>query len=147
MARYTLRWPGHGRFWRALVDLGLLEDEPVMVDGVAVNRKRFLAAALEPHLQLGPVERDIVILRVEVWGRKDGRRARAVYQLIDRRDLETGLTAMNRTVGFTASIGAQLIGRGAIARRGLLSPVTDVPYDILVDELAKRDIQITARLE
>ena len=147
MGRYTLRWPGHGRFWRAIVDLGLLEDEPVMVDGVEVNRKRFLAAALAPRLQLGPAERDIVILRVEVLGRKDGRRARAVYQLIDRRDLETGQTAMSRTVGFTASIGAQLIGRGAITKRGLLSPVADVPYNLLVEELAKRDIQITSMVQ
>ena len=147
MGRYTMRWPGHGRFWRAMVDLGLLEDEPVMVDGVGIDRKRFLAAALEPQLQLGPAERDIIILRVEVWGRKDGRRARAVYQLIDRRDLGTGQTAMSRTVGFTASIGAQLIGRGAIAKRGLLSPVTDVPYDVLVGELAKRNIQITSAVE
>ncbi len=86
-------------------------------------------------------------MRVEVWGRKDGRRARAVYQLIDRRNLATGQTAMSRTVGFTASIGAQLIGRGAITQRGLLSPVTDVPYDLLVEELAKRDLQITSMVQ
>lgn len=144
MGRYSLRWPGHCRFWRALADLGLLEDEPVLVDGVEIDRKRFLAAALAPSLQLGPAERDIVILRVELWGKKHGRRTRVVYQLIDRRDLETGLTAMNRTVGFTASIGAQFIGRGVISKRGLLSPVTDVPYDVLADELAERRIQITS---
>jgi lysine 6-dehydrogenase len=144
MGRYSLRYPGHSRFWRALVDLDLLEDEPVMVDGQAVDRKRFLAAAMAPRLQLGPGERDIVILRVDLWGKKDGRPARVITQLIDRRDLDTGFTAMNRTVGFTASIGAQLIGRGIIDKRGLLSPVTDVPYDIVVDELAKRNIQITS---
>jgi lysine 6-dehydrogenase len=64
--------------------------------------------------------------------------------LIDRRDLATGLTAMNRTVGFTASIGAQLIGRGVVDKRGLLSPVTDIPYDIVVNELANRGIHITS---
>jgi saccharopine dehydrogenase-like NADP-dependent oxidoreductase len=146
MGRYSLRYPGHSRFWRALVDLDLLEDEPVIVDGVEVDRKRFLAAAMAPRLQLGPTERDIVILRVDLWGKKDGQPARSVYELIDRRDLHSGLTAMNRTVGFTASIGAQLIGRGVIDQRGLLSPVTDVPYDVVVSELAKRDIQITSIL-
>lgn len=144
MGRYSLRYPGHSRFWRALVDLDLLEDEPVWLDDLAVDRKRFLAAAMAPGLQLGPDERDIVILRVDLWGKKDGRPARVVYQLIDRRDLETGFTAMNRTVGFTASIGAQLIGRGIIDKRGLLSPVTDAPYAVAVAELAKRDIHITS---
>jgi saccharopine dehydrogenase-like NADP-dependent oxidoreductase len=42
---------------------------------------------------------------------------------VDRRDTETGLLAMQRTVGFTASIGAQLLLRGDIRARGLLSPV------------------------
>jgi len=112
-----------------------------------VDRKRYLAAALAPGLELGHAERDIVILRVELWGEKNGRRTRIVYQLIDRRDLATGLTAMNRTVGFTASIGAQLIGRGAIAKRGLLSPVTDVPYNVLIGELAERGIQVTSMIQ
>jgi lysine 6-dehydrogenase len=144
MGRYSLRYPGHSRFWRALVDLGLLEDEPVWVDGQSVDRKHFLAAVMAPRLQLGSAERDIVILRVDLWGKEDGRPARVVYQLIDRRDLATGLTAMNRTVGFTASIGAQLIGRGVVDKRGLLSPVTDIPYDIVVNELANRGIHITS---
>jgi hypothetical protein len=40
-----------------------------------------------------------------------------------------------------------LIGRGAIDRRGLLSPVTDVPYDVLIGELAKRGIQVTSMIQ
>ena len=61
MARYTLRWPGHCAFWKALVDLHLLDPEPVVVDGVAVDRLRYLARALEPHLRLGDGERDIAM--------------------------------------------------------------------------------------
>ena len=146
MGRYTLRWPGHCKFWKKLVDLRLLDDEPVEVNGVAVDRKRFLAAAIEPQIQYRSAERDVVVVRIEVTGRKNGRKRRVVYQLIDRRDLETGLMAMNRTVGFTASIGAVLIGTGQISQRGLLSPVNDIPYDLLVQELAKRKIWVTAEL-
>jgi lysine 6-dehydrogenase len=146
MGRYALRWPGHSAFWKTLVNLHLLDPEPVMVDGVAVDRKRFLATVIEPHIQLGTDERDVVIVRVEVTGTKKGRRKRAVYQVIDRRDLKTGFTAMSRTVGYTASIGAQLIGSGQIARRGVLSPVIDVPYSLLAQELRKRDIEITSEL-
>ena len=32
-----------------------------------------------------------------------------IIGMIDYRDLDTGLTAMSRTVGYTASIGAQMI--------------------------------------
>ena len=34
----TLRYPGHGRVFRAMRDLGLLSREPVMVDGRPVAR-------------------------------------------------------------------------------------------------------------
>jgi saccharopine dehydrogenase-like NADP-dependent oxidoreductase len=141
--RYTMRYPGHCAFWRALVALHLLDDDPVVVDGVSVDRKRFLAAVLEPQLRYGDDERDLAIIRLEVEGTRAGARERVVYQVIDRRDLGTGLTAMSRLVGYTASIGAQMIAAGAIARRGLLSPVTDVPCEPLVRALAERGITVT----
>ncbi len=146
LGRYVLRWPGHCSFWKKLVDLGFLDDDPVMVAGVAVDRKDFLAALIGPQIQYGPAERDLTVVRVDVTGLQEGQRKRAVYQMIDRRDLETGFTSMSRTVGYTASIGAQMIGKGQITERGLLSPVNDIPYKLFVQELKKRDIQITAEL-
>jgi lysine 6-dehydrogenase len=144
LSRYSLRWPGHCAFWKTMVDLHLLDDEPVLVDGIAVDRRRFLATALEPHLQYQKDERDVVVVRIEVSGIKDGKKARTVYQVIDRRNLQTGFTAMSRTVGYTAAIGALMIGTGQITRRGLLSPVTDVPYLVFKNELLKRGIQAMA---
>ena len=144
LGRYVLRWPGHCELWQTLVDLHLLDDEPVLVDGVAVDRKRFLAAVIEPHIRYEAGERDVVVVRIDVLGRKDGRRTRVVHQVIDLRDLETGHTAMSRTVGYTASIGAQMVASGQISKPGLLSPVNDVPYDLLVRALQKRGIQVTS---
>jgi len=57
-----------------------------MIDGVAVDRKRFLAAALEPHLQYSTDERDMVILRTDVRGKKGNHAQRVVVQMIDKRD-------------------------------------------------------------
>jgi len=114
MGRYALRWPGHSRLWKLLTDLHLMDDEPVFVDGQPIDRRGFLAAAMEPHIRLADNECD----------------------------LETGLTAMSRTVGFPASIGAQMIGTGRITKRGILSPVTDVPYETVREELAQRGIQM-----
>jgi saccharopine dehydrogenase-like NADP-dependent oxidoreductase len=50
---------------------------------------------------------------------------------------------MSRTVGYTASIGAQLIAAGKITRRGVLSPVNDIPYELFDAQLRKRGIRIT----
>ena len=144
LGRYVLRWPGHCALWQTLVDLRLLDDEPVLVDGVAVDRKRFLAAVLEPQIRYEADERDVVVVRIDVTGRKDGRRTRVLHQVIDMRDLETGHSAMSRTVGYTASIGAQMIASGQITGRGLLSPVNDVPYEPFVRELQRRGIRATS---
>lgn len=144
--RCVLRWPGHSAFWKSLVDLHLLDDEPVEVDCVAIDRKRFLAAVLEPHLVYNDDEDDLVVVRVEVKGTRDGRPERALCQVIDRRDRKTGHTAMSRTVGYTASIGAFMIGSGRISEHGVLSPLRDIPFDVFVDELAKRGINVTCDL-
>lgn len=146
MGCYTLRWPGHCAFWKKVVDLHLLDNESVVINDVAVDRKRFLGAVIEPHIQLGDQERDVVVVRIEVKGSTGKKKKHAVYQLIDRRDLKTGFTGMSRTVGFTASIGAQMIGTEKITKRGVLSPARDIPYQPLLQELMKRDIRITSEV-
>ncbi|MBC8334342.1 MAG: saccharopine dehydrogenase NADP-binding domain-containing protein [Anaerolineales bacterium] len=140
--RYSLRWPGHAEFWTKMVGLGFLADEPVRVGGHEISPRQFVHDLLSPQLQYEENERDIAAIRVVVEGMKDGQSKRVIYQMIDRRDLDTGLMAMQRTVGFTASIGAQMILRGDIKQRGLLTPIHDIPSDIFIAELEKRGVQI-----
>jgi lysine 6-dehydrogenase len=147
LGRFSFRWPGHCAFWKKMIDLHLLDDETLTLDGIPINRRRFLAAAIEPYIRLGKKERDVAVIRVEITGEKEGKKKRAVLQIIDYRDLATGFTAMSRTVGFTASIGAQLVGSGQINKRGLLSPLRDIPYDIFKEELAKRNIHISEEIK
>ncbi len=144
MGRYTLRWPGHCAFWKSLADLHFLDEEPVSIEGQAIDRLAYLAALLSPHLQLEADQRDLALVRVEVEGQKNGKPAQHSWQVLAYRDLQTGFTAMSRTVGCTASIGAQLIADGTIQKRGLLSPLNNIPYARLVEELRKREIQIDA---
>ncbi len=144
IGRYAMRWPGHCAFWKKMIDLHLLDHEPVFVDGVAVDRKKFLAAVLAPHLQYADDERDITVIRIEANGQLNGKPKRLIYQMVDKRNLETGFMSMNRTVGFTASIGALMIGSGQLTKHGLLSPINDIPFDAFVKELAARNIEITS---
>ena len=138
--RYTLRWPGHAAVMRPFSRLGFLSTESVR-EGLPSPRD-FLREVLEPKLQLGPRERDVIIIRVEAAGVKGGKEERVIQHVIDYRDLETGFTAMNRTVGYTASIMAQMIARGEISLRGVLSPLYDVPYGKFIEELSYRGITV-----
>jgi len=143
MGRFSLRWPGHCAFWKKLVGLGFLNDEPILVGSLEVAPREFLHSLLEPQLQYGDNERDVVFIRIDARGLKAGKSTRIVYDLTDYRDLSTGLMAMNRTVGFTASIGAQMIVHGDIKRRGVLSPARAVDGDVLFGELRKFGVRIS----
>jgi saccharopine dehydrogenase-like NADP-dependent oxidoreductase len=147
MGRFALRYPGHRRFWAVMAGLGFLDDAPLPVDGGSISPRQFLVRHLTPKLQFGARERDVIVLQVTAWGLKEGRQRRVTYQLIDYRDLNTGLFAMNRTVGYTASIAAQMILQGRITAAGVLSPTRDVPPRDLLRELKTRGMKLEHRIE
>ncbi|MFZ0614679.1 MAG: saccharopine dehydrogenase C-terminal domain-containing protein [Desulfobacterales bacterium] len=147
MGRFALRYPGHRRFWSKMAALGFLDDAPLTVNGTAISPRQFMVRHLTPKLQFAENERDLIVLRVTAWGVKDGRQRRVTYTLIDYRDLGTGLFAMNRAVGYTASIGARMILTGQITAAGVLSPTRDVPPRELLRELKARGMKIDHRVE
>jgi saccharopine dehydrogenase-like NADP-dependent oxidoreductase len=147
MGRFALRWPGHSRFWRKMVALGFLDDTPVEVNGVRISPRTFLTRCLPPRLQYQENERDLALLRVTAWGLKQEKKQRLTFDLVDYRDPESGLFAMNRTVGFSSSIAAQMILDGRITSTGVLSPVRHVPPQAFISEIEKRGIHIHCSIE
>ena len=141
--RYTLRWPGFAPIIHTWINLGMFSKEPLEWLSNKISPQDYLCKLLEPQLQLGEKERDVCILRLDVKGIRNGKPDRLIYHVIDYRDLETGFTAMNRTVGFPASIATQMILNDEIRERGLLSPIHDIPFESFIAELKKRGIQVT----
>jgi len=137
----TLRYPGHAHIMKAIRDLGLLDLEPVRVSDQEVVPREVFIAVVEPKLWK-PGGRDLVALRVEVEGRKGGRPHRIVYDLLDYYDEATGISAMERTTGFSLSITGQMQVRGQITRKGACTPDQCVPAGIYIEELDRRGIRI-----
>jgi lysine 6-dehydrogenase len=136
----TLRYPGHADSMRAIRQLGLLDLEPVQVNGQEVIPRDAFIAAAEPHL-LKPQGRDLVAMRVEVEGRKDGKPARVAYDLIDYYDEENGISAMNRTTGYSLSITGQMQAEGKVVP-GVRTPDQAIDAEAYIAELQKRGINI-----
>jgi hypothetical protein len=61
----------------------------------------------------------------KAWSAQTPMRMTAV--LLIERDLDTGLMAMAKGVGYPASIVAQMLVRGEITARGVLTPTRHVP--------------------
>jgi saccharopine dehydrogenase-like NADP-dependent oxidoreductase len=50
--------------------------------------------------------------------------------------------AMAQGVGYPASIAAQMIAKGEIPEKGVLSPMKHIPYDAFIEALRTRGIII-----
>ncbi|MDT5261880.1 MAG: hypothetical protein QOC61_884 [Acidobacteriota bacterium] len=64
------------------------------------------------------------------------------YDIIDRFDERTGLSAMQRTTAFPASIIAQMMAQGLTTEKGALPQERSVPPARFVEELSARNIRI-----
>jgi lysine 6-dehydrogenase len=142
----TLRYPGHAGIMRAIRGLGLLELEPVVVKGQSVVPRDVFIACAEPRLRR-PGSQDLVALRVEVEGSRDGAPHRIVFDLLDFEDRESGITAMERTTGFSLSITGQIQARRQTLRSGVATPDLAMPAGLYIDELRRRGIEIRRRDE
>lgn len=136
----TIRYPGHCEQFKLFVDLGLAASEEIELDYVRVRPRRLLGEMLLRHLPAD--EPDVVLIRLAFRGRTAGKDTRLRYDIIDRFDERTGLSAMMRTTAFPASIIAQMMARGETSERGALPQELVVPPDKFVAALAARDINI-----
>lgn len=140
----TLRYPGHARIMEAIRELGLLSQEPVDVDGREVVPRDVFVACARPKLE-HPDEPDLVALRVVGTGERDGRDVTLTWNLLDREDEETGISAMMRCTGYSLSVVGLMLARDGIDRTGVLPPDEGIPYGPFVEALADRGVEI--RLE
>lgn len=148
LGRFICRWPGHAAFWEKMVKCGFTRIEPVKVNNVDVIPAEFCAALLGSQQQFhySVDERDVALIRADARGIKNGKPTRVVCQIIDYRDLKTGYTAMQRTVAYPMSIGAQMIMDGRLSKRGIVGP-SEVPFDQFVTELRRRGLDITQKVQ
>jgi lysine 6-dehydrogenase len=140
----TLRHPGHFAQLRAFYDLGLWDLTPIRVDGAEVAPRDVFHALFEPKVTF-PSDKDVVIVRVKAVGKKDGRDAEAVVEVIDRFDDSTGFTAMERCTGWSAAIVAEMMADGRTPR-GAGGVETQVPAGPFVEQLRRRGIGVTERV-
>ena len=85
---------------------------------------------------------DYVLVRLDVAGDVGGQKETLRYDIVDKQDENTGLSAMMRTTAFPASIIAQLMASGDVLARGATPQEKAVDPEKFVSELARRNINI-----
>jgi len=123
----TLRYPGHGRIFRALLELGMFSERPWRIGGIEIAPRPVLVEALTRNLPAG--EPDVVLVRVwlEQADRIEG------VQIVDRHDGR--FSALARTTAFPATALADLVARHQLDLTGAVAMHRAVPGRVLLREL------------
>jgi lysine 6-dehydrogenase len=137
----TLRYPGHAALMESIRELGLLDLDPVDVKGHHVVPRDAFMATVGPRLKK-PSGKDLVALRVVVEGTKNGRAKKVGWELLDYFDASKGISAMERTTGFSLAITGMMQVREQVAGAGVLTPDEAMPPELYIAELATRGIAI-----
>jgi lysine 6-dehydrogenase len=146
----TVRWPGHWDGVQTLKECGMLDLAPVEVGGHMVAPREVLLASIEPRLRALAGETDVCVMYNTVDGLKNGKRTRVSYHLWDEADTSNTVSAMGRVTGYSAAIGAVMVGKGMIAEKGIVAPedcIYGANYTHFIAELERRNIRILETIE
>jgi len=123
-----------------MIDLGLCSSDPIIADFEKVTPRKVFGELLQKHLPAdGP---DYVLVRLEFAGTKNGAAKRLRYDIVDKQDEATGLSAMMRTTAFPASIIAQMMASGDVLSRGATPQEKAIDPDKFLAELERRNINV-----
>jgi hypothetical protein len=131
-----MRWPGHSAFWKKMVDLKFLDEEPVLGLPCEITHHQFMVKHLNPSFSTrmgsGSGGHEKYCHREEGW---EGQRSRLICWT---RVIWNRLFAMNRTVDIRQHCGPDDRHRRD-REEGFLTPVRDVPYRRFLRNLQTRD--------
>ncbi len=142
MEEKTIRYPGHARIFKTLIDCGFFSDEKIRMDKNEITCRDFTLNFLKDKLSTGRAY-DLTILLIELKGRNSIRK----YRCIDYYDRENHITSMARMTAYTCVMIARCIkeypGFGVIAQEYLgMEPKIAC---FIKNELKKKDIRIVKR--
>lgn len=137
----TLRYPGHYDYVKTMQRLGLLELDPIEVDGQQVIPRHVLHTLWDPLIRAEPDTRDLIFIHILAKGLKQGRQAEVQVDLLHYYDEETGFTAMEQGTGWHASILTGAIARGEVPI-GVIPVEKAMSGSKFVEHASKRGFQV-----
>jgi lysine 6-dehydrogenase len=136
----TIRYAGHCDKFKTMIDLGLCSSDEIVADFQRVKPRKVFGELLQKHLPAdGP---DYVLIRLEFVGTGNGKAQRLRYDIVDKQDEATGMSAMMRTTAFPASIIAQMMAKGDVLARGATPQEKTIDAAKFITELERRNIDI-----
>lgn len=142
----TLRYPGHIRQLLVIKLSGLLDPEPMDIDGFEISPRQVLHALWEHQIRADADTRDLAILCVLCRGKREGQEMEVQVDFLFYHDEATDLTAMEQGTGYHTAIIAAAIAQGSI-QPGVIELEKAMSGAQFVEEAPKRgfDVQLDIR--
>jgi lysine 6-dehydrogenase len=141
----TLRYPGHFAQIKLIQRLGLLDLDPIDVDGQQVIPRHVLHTLWDPKIRASEDTRDFVLIHILARGFKDGKEMEVQLDFLHHYDEETGFTAMEQGTGWHTSIITAAIARGEIPR-GVIPVERAMTGSAYVDQASQRGFDVGIQL-
>lgn len=136
----TIRWPGHADRMSFLLALGL--GDPLSVDVRTHLTYRDLLLR-RMRQRMGAVQDDAVLMRIVIHGRANDLQRTLRYEMVERVDPTTGLSAMKRCTSIPAAVMACQLGQGLVPGGGAATPEMVIPGEPYLRELRASGLNIS----
>lgn len=144
----TLRYLGHAEKIKFIKKLGLLKKEPMK--SINMSPWEFMVKFWEENFSFFE-EKDFVLMRIKVSGRKGSTKYLHTYEVIDYFDEQRNQTAMGRLTAYTAFAVVKLMIENRIDAKGVIPPeILGMDKNLFEDidqTLKGKDIEIKENVE
>jgi len=141
----TIRYPGHCKIMKPLLDLGFGSEKEIKIDDKKIIPRKLLIKRLEERIP--SKGKDVVLLKIISEGKKNNKKIKLEYMMIDYFDEKNNITSMMRTTGYPVSIIAQMIDKNIINEKGVYTCEKIIPPEYFFKQLEIRDIIINRKIE
>jgi len=122
MKEKTLRYPGHIDIILLLRECGFLSEKEIDFNGNKIIPLQFTSKILFPQWKLNKNDEEFTVMRIIIEGIENQKEVKYIYNLFDYYDINTGISSMARTTGYTATAVSNFILEGKFEEKGVLPP-------------------------
>ncbi|CAA3006406.1 alpha-aminoadipic semialdehyde synthase, mitochondrial [Olea europaea subsp. europaea] len=127
------------RYLQSIIQLGLLDDEPVIKCGTPFDTTRLKIIRRYPF-KAG--ENDLIIMRImfDIEWADRAREEKCLTMVVYGQEAMGGFSAMAKTVGYPAAIASKMVLEGEIQNKGMLVPLQPEIYRPMLKRLKNEGI-------
>lgn len=122
MKEKTLRYPGHIKLMKDLIDGGFFDTEKINYKGTEISPLEFSSAILFKKWKLDVDEEEFTVMKIKITGVENEKTKTVTYALYDDYDSATKTSSMARTTGYTCAAAVNLIVNNFFNEKGIFPP-------------------------